>query len=288
LVPRLAFMNGQRNCHEGGEMRHYGWVPLWGALLAVVGWAPLAQADVIYESAELGPTGIIIGARVEPAQFLGARFHIDQTVQVTAVGGHLTMHTGHGGQELFAAIVGLTDPDTLPLGAPFDAGEVLASTIFDPGSPSSDVRVPLSVTIAPGDYGLIFGSGLFGAAGEGGMPLNNADLPEASYFFWNGNAWVDDPFSGARFVVEGMVVSSDTDGDGVDDAFDVCCNTPPGIVVDVEGRPLGDLDSDCAVDLYDYVIFESELAGSENVDLSDFAPFQNNFTGELAEDGPCP
>ncbi len=91
----------------------------------------------------------------------------------------------------------------------------------------------------------------------------------------------------ARFVVEGIVVSSDTDGDGVDDVFDVCCNTPPGIVVDVEGRPLGDLDADCDVDLEDYVIFESELAGGVDVDLSEFAPFQNNFTGELAEDGPC-
>ena len=59
------------------------------------------------------------------------------------------------------------------------------------------------------------------------------------------------------------------------------------VVVDVEGRPLGDLDTDCDVDLEDYVIFEGELAGNAEVDLSDFAQFQNNFTGELAEDGPC-
>ena len=34
----------------------------------------------------------------------------------------------------------------------------------------------------------------------------------------------------------------DSDGDGVDDAFDVCNNTPPGTTTDTQGRPLGDMD----------------------------------------------
>ena len=61
--------------------------------------------------------------------------------------------------------------------------------------------------------------------------------------------------------------AGDVDGDGVDDAIDVCNNTPPDTAVDVEGRPLGDIDRDC------------------DVDLDDFAVFQVNMTGPLAPPG---
>jgi formylglycine-generating enzyme required for sulfatase activity len=46
------------------------------------------------------------------------------------------------------------------------------------------------------------------------------------------------------------------DGDGVDDAFDVCNFTPEGAAVDAEGRPLGDLDLDCDTDLDDFTMFQ--------------------------------
>lgn len=53
----------------------------------------------------------------------------------------------------------------------------------------------------------------------------------------------------------------DTDGDGVDDAIDVCNNTPAGIAVDAEGRPLGDMDLDCDVDLDDFAVFQGNMTG---------------------------
>ncbi len=53
----------------------------------------------------------------------------------------------------------------------------------------------------------------------------------------------------------------DSDGDGVDDLLDVCPNTPPGIVVDPEGRPYGDLDLDCDVDIDDFILFQSNFTG---------------------------
>jgi len=60
-----------------------------------------------------------------------------------------------------------------------------------------------------------------------------------------------------------QVLGLDRDGDGVDDAADVCCDTPLGTAVDASGRPLGDLDGDC------------------DVDLLDFAEMQDGFTGPL-------
>jgi formylglycine-generating enzyme required for sulfatase activity len=53
----------------------------------------------------------------------------------------------------------------------------------------------------------------------------------------------------------------DVDGDGVDNAIDVCDNTPAGAAVDAEGRPLGDVNRDCDTDLEDYVLFEWGFTG---------------------------
>ena len=44
---------------------------------------------VIHESATLGPIGQFGGPNFNPNRFLGSRFSLTQTVQVTAVGGHL-------------------------------------------------------------------------------------------------------------------------------------------------------------------------------------------------------
>ena len=68
----------------------------------------------------------------------------------------------------------------------------------------------------------------------------------------------------AGFGLPGAVVpvwAGDADGDGVDDAFDVCNNTPAGTAVDTEGRPLGDTDQDCDTDLDDFSLFQQGMTG---------------------------
>lgn len=62
----------------------------------------------------------------------------------------------------------------------------------------------------------------------------------------------------------------DADCDGVVDAVDVCPNTPAGVQVDADGRPIGDLDGDC------------------DNDLDDFAIFSRGFTGPLCKPPHCP
>jgi hypothetical protein len=53
----------------------------------------------------------------------------------------------------------------------------------------------------------------------------------------------------------------DLDGDGVLDGQDVCCNTPVGVTVDATGRPVGDLDLDCDVDLLDFAVLAANFTG---------------------------
>jgi PEP-CTERM motif len=165
--------------------------------------ADAAQADIVFESATLGPTGFMFPApSILDLQFLGSRFAVTNTVRVTSVGGHLEGISG----TFFAAIVSLSSPTALPSGSPFDTTTV-ATTTFTAPFPSDDILVPLSATLGPGNYGLIFGTGQFGAAGgDGAMPENNVDLfGTAPYFIWvAGAAWQDNgPLHDLRFVVMG-------------------------------------------------------------------------------------
>jgi len=162
-----------------------------------------AGGTIIHESATLGPTGQTYGWGLGETQFLGSRFSTDQQVNITAVGGHLVEGTAGN---LFGAIIRLTGPGGVPQGSPFSGSEVVASTVFDPCSSSTDFRAPLTATLEPGNYALVFGTGRLGSTGgAGAMPWQGqSNLPGASYIIWNSSDWYDtNPDPPPRFVVEG-------------------------------------------------------------------------------------
>ncbi len=55
--------------------------------------------------------------------------------------------------------------------------------------------------------------------------------------------------------------AADSDGDGVADSVDICNNTPAGTPVDFDGRPRGDMDWDCDMDLDDMAMFQLGFTG---------------------------
>lgn len=204
-----------------------------------------AIGAVIFESANLGQS-TSFGASVNDGQFDGVRFHLDDTVEVTQVGGNISS-TG----SLFIAIA---DVATLPVGVgnPFPS-QPLAVTTFVAGTPSSDVRVPLPVTLPPGDYVLVVGTGLFGATGTGAVPTRfhgQTALPNVTYLTWNtGTGWVDvaagSGAEGMRFVVEGVVSANQPPlADAGTDQTVECTDsdgalvTLAGSAVDPDGNPL--------------------------------------------------
>jgi hypothetical protein len=76
------------------------------------------------------------------------------------------------------------------------------------------------------------------------------------------NLWSAAVVSILAFCCIGAPVrAADGDGDGVPDGVDVCCQTLAGVTVDAQGRPLGDLDGDCDVDLADYQTFQGNFRG---------------------------
>jgi hypothetical protein len=176
--------------------------------MAVLGVAAgVAWGDTIHESAPMSfpQSG---GAAISQFQSLGSRFSVDEMTQVTGIRGHLG-GSPQGG-DIFGAIVALDGPAGLPVGDPFDAEELLAWTTFEPTFPSSDILVPLDLTLEPGDYALVFGTNQFGADSIGFMPFNFEDNPGSSYFGWQPTGWLDGGFMHTRFVVEGIVVPGPT------------------------------------------------------------------------------
>jgi hypothetical protein len=179
---------------------------LLATAMAFVVLASAARAEYILETASyVGPQSF--GYVVGQSQLLGARFSVAETTLVDHVGGNLLQDTPG---DLFAAIVSLSDPIGLPSDQWMNDGSVVAHVVFAPPGPDSDdVRIPLSVALAPGHYALVFGSGLFGASGEGVMPFEGQeDTSQASYFAGGDDhgGWVDGGFDSVRFVVTGTSV----------------------------------------------------------------------------------
>jgi hypothetical protein len=173
--------------------------------LAMMGMAGTASAITIYESATLGLTGHTGGRTVSSSQFLGSRFTLTDTFQISSVGGHLG-GSGTG----FGAIIEL-DAGSIPTGFQFDETVVLAVSIFDFGGSSDLVTMPMTLTLPAGDYALVFGSGLFGATSGGLMPTEFDTLAvnldgAGSYFRWN-TSWFDLAFDRVRFEVNGQLAS---------------------------------------------------------------------------------
>jgi hypothetical protein len=177
---------------------------------ALLAWATPSNAQVItIQSAVLGPTQQFFGAPVSTVQHMGWRFQVLQPMQVTQIGGHLV--GDGGGKPISATIVRLASPTAFPTAFPPAPSEVVASTSFIPPNVllptrSQDIRVPLSASLVPGSYALIFSSST-ALGGVARLPINNPSLPGSTYFLSGGGTYQNiDPatqLTNIRFVVEG-------------------------------------------------------------------------------------
>ncbi len=93
------------------------------------------------------------------------------------------------------------------------------------------------------------------ASGDGAG--NELDTPIGIAVDATGNAYV-----AGRWSLNAFKITLDLDDDGVPNEIDVCPNTPAGLPVDCEGRPLRDANGDCLVNGEDIVIIVAELLGS--------------------------
>jgi hypothetical protein len=175
-----------------------------------------ASAATIFESGTLGPTGIprseiAGGSNVSPVVFVGVRFHLDQPVNTTQIGGHFVKNIG-ANESLFGAIVALANENDFPDSGNLSTPDVMGSTLLAFPEPSDEVFGDLVKPLDPGWYALVFGSGLFGTTGNGVALANGADIGDPTYIgFQPGavNGWgnlINPIFRNFRFVVQGHIV----------------------------------------------------------------------------------
>jgi len=73
---------------------------------------------------------------------------------------------------------------------------------------------------------------------------------------------------------------SDLDGDGIPDVADVC-PTNADVIVDIEGRPWGDLDGDCMTNLNDFRMMQLGWTGDAEFDVVGVWDAFSTFPGYL-------
>ena len=163
----------------------------------------------LFETALLGPTGQppaggwVISNRV----YLGAKFTVPELLTVRNLGGHVVAEGGD--PTIFVAVVPLAGTDFPPDFTVED--DAVFGAAFAAPETSAQVSLAVDFELEPGRYGVIFGSGEFGATGRARMPGNDDDVGDPEYFFsdhlvpvWLNSSGPGD-FGNARFFLNGLV-----------------------------------------------------------------------------------
>jgi hypothetical protein len=172
-------------------------------LLAIL--ATPASAGVVFETA--GYTGQDTGEYIlSDSDFIGAAFTLSTTTNITGIGAQFG---GFPSGQIFGAIVPLTSGSAFPAGASTDLASIaLGHVLFSvPEATAIDLITPFSLTLGPGTYGVIFGSGQFGATGFAGLGFENTPVGDPNMFrSLFSSDWEAFSDAGVRLVVEGDAV----------------------------------------------------------------------------------
>jgi len=198
------------------------------AIVAALCVAASARADsILYESATNGGgTNDGGGVLILSTQFLASEFTLSSAATITNIIGQVqNFGDPQTPNNFFMTLLQLSGPG-IPnnlVGDPFGGTTQLDTTTFSaaPSTTSQEVSFPVSISVSPGTYAVVFGSGLFGspvtAAGympDGSSGSGNVVQPGANLFIWFPNTpplvfanarWSDLGNLGQRFVVEGTV-----------------------------------------------------------------------------------
>ena len=200
-------------------MRRVGFV---GTLIWIVYFAGLAapaRAGLLFESAQTAVTGTTLNYSFisnNSSFFSGVNFFLASPAQVSDIGGHFINSFSSGNNEVFGAIVRVNGPTDPP--SPFDLSgpNVLGTTLITlpPLNDSENVSGPLSLTLTPGWYAVIFGSGKFGATSEnsGAIIISSGAAANINgiltYSVRQSDGLQIIQAAGARYFVEGQLAAS--------------------------------------------------------------------------------
>jgi hypothetical protein len=178
--------------------------------------AASARGDLIFQSATTVLTGPITtgvgGIETDEIFYSGVNFFIPTTTIVSAIGGNFASITSAGNNEIFGAIVPVTGQNAPPVPPDLSSG-VLGTTLITLNTGSLDVLSgTLNLTLTPGWYAEVFGSGRFGATSGltvaavtlNGQPDTSNGIVTYALRQSDGMQFLQSP--GARYFVLGTTV----------------------------------------------------------------------------------
>ena len=186
-------------------------------VVGILAMSDASRAAILFGSGTLGPTGVsfddlggvVPGTNIQNVIFAGVRFELTQPVITTEIGGHFVAPVVG---TFFGAIIALNDANDFPDSEDLSSTDVLGNTLLTFPVLSDEVYGDLNLSLDPGWYALVFGSGLFGATTNGGAVRNGLDIGDPSYIAFGPNLkWFNldifqNPFDNHRFVINGNFV----------------------------------------------------------------------------------
>jgi len=146
---------------------------------------------------------------VSDTRYFGVAFTLDQTTEITGIGGQFG---GFPGGTIFGAIVSLPSATSFPDFTPSTIeANSLAHVVFAAPSDTTDLTEKVDVTLSAGAYGVVFGSGAFGAEGFGGLGDGNNSMGSPNFFTYfqlDSDSWEAASLDGARITVSGVPEAS--------------------------------------------------------------------------------
>lgn len=123
----------------------------------------MADADpnaVVYQTATYGNAHPNNGQNITDRTWIGWRFQVAENVTAHTLGFVTKGSSGTG----FATLVQLTSSDDLPDAVDLSGSDLIIDpVVFSFPASEQEVRVPVSVSLVPGWYAVVFGTGAFGA-----------------------------------------------------------------------------------------------------------------------------
>jgi hypothetical protein len=160
-----------------------------------------APGPLLYSSADYNGT-IGGGQGILASQWEGVRFQLNGNATIGAIGGNIGTLPFAGNGELFGALIQLSSMSDFPDSITLNTPDVLATVTFTSGNPSVDVVAPVGpINVGPGTYGVVIGTGLFGATGQGYMTVGNPQTVTPSLFGNYSGAWFNAAPTTFRFTV---------------------------------------------------------------------------------------
>jgi len=181
---------------------------LFGLIFTTVLLVSKSHAGIIFATGD-GPFGstTCCSSTINNEQFIGTTFSLAGKTSIDGIGGHFRGSGGTSGG-IFGAIVSLNESG-FPGGSLTSLDNVLAYAVFDPLN-SVDTFVSVNLELDAGFYGLVFGSGLFGASGKSALTLiqpHEVSHPKGDIVFINDSTdeWMDAEARGRfRMFVSGV------------------------------------------------------------------------------------